>query len=121
MGSFDLIQGLSTLESLRGFESSRILPSVLPVMPCRHRVGSTDLSRLMERCCHRPGQCYLPDKEFRSSIFFYVNQSHRKNNASSHCSCMSPCRWDYIFTDGEVGVWRVVSEDSDHLPISLSC
>src|SRR6185437_4459741 len=19
----------------------------------------------MERCCHRPGQCYLPDKEFR--------------------------------------------------------
>jgi hypothetical protein len=31
MGSFDLIQGLSTLESLRGFELLRILPSVLPV------------------------------------------------------------------------------------------
>ena len=28
---------------------------------------------------------------------------------------MSPCRSDYIFTDKEVGVWRVVSEDSDHL------
>jgi hypothetical protein len=27
---------------------------------------------------------------------------------------MSPCRSDYIFTDEEVGVWRVVSEDSDH-------
>jgi len=24
---------------------------------------------------------------------------------------MSPCRSDYIFTDGEVGVWHVVSED----------
>jgi hypothetical protein len=29
------------------------------------REGSTDLSRLNERCCHRSGQCYLPDKEFR--------------------------------------------------------
>jgi hypothetical protein len=26
---------------------------------------------------------------------------------------MSPCRWDYIFTDF-VGVRHVVSEDSDH-------
>ena len=31
----------------------------------KRRVGFTDLSRLLERCCHRPGQCYLPDKEFR--------------------------------------------------------
>ena len=29
-------------------------------------------------------------------------------------SCMSPCRSDYIFTDEDVGVWHVVSEDSDH-------
>jgi hypothetical protein len=28
---------------------------------------------------------------------------------------MSPCRSDYIFTDKQVGVWHVVSEDSDHL------
>ena len=28
---------------------------------------------------------------------------------------MSPCRSDYIFTDNKVGVWRVVSEDSDHV------
>jgi uncharacterized protein (UPF0179 family) len=28
---------------------------------------------------------------------------------------MSPCRWDYIFTDMIAGVWRVVSEDSDHI------
>jgi hypothetical protein len=27
---------------------------------------------------------------------------------------MSPCRSDYIFTDKQVGVWHVVSEDSDH-------
>ena len=31
----------------------------------KRRVGFTDLSRLLERCCHRPGQCHLPDKEFR--------------------------------------------------------
>ena len=29
-------------------------------------------------------------------------------------SCMSPCRRDYIFADRRAGVWRVVSEDSDH-------
>ena len=28
---------------------------------------------------------------------------------------MSPCSSDYIFTDKKVGVWRVVSEDSDYL------
>ena len=33
---------------------------------------------------------------------------------------MSPCRWDYIFTDKEVGVWRVVSEDSDHFGARLA-
>ena len=27
---------------------------------------------------------------------------------------MSPCRSYYIFTDKHIGVWRVVSEDSDH-------
>src|SRR5437764_1823240 len=32
--SFDPIQGVSTLESLRGFVSPRILPSVLPATPC---------------------------------------------------------------------------------------
>jgi len=26
---------------------------------------------------------------------------------------MSPCRWDYIFIEGSLDVWRVVSEDSD--------
>jgi hypothetical protein len=31
----------------------------------KRRVGFTDLSRLLERCCHRPGQFHLPDKEFR--------------------------------------------------------
>jgi hypothetical protein len=33
---------------------------------------------------------------------------------------MSPCRSDYIFTDKQVGVWRVVSEDSDHLSSRLA-
>src|SRR3974390_1163071 len=46
MESSDSIQGLSTLESLRGSELPRILPSVWPAIPCRYRVGSTDLSRL---------------------------------------------------------------------------
>src|SRR5882724_2137166 len=54
----------------------------------------------MERCCHRPGQCYLPDKEFR-----YLR--HR-------VSLMSPSRSDYIFTTLGEWVWRVVSEDSSN-------
>src|ERR1043166_2697058 len=33
---------------------------------CMRRQGFTDLSRLMGRDRSRPGQCYLPDKEFRS-------------------------------------------------------
>jgi hypothetical protein len=33
---------------------------------------------------------------------------------SFNSSCMSPCRSDYIFTDKHIGVWHVVSEDSDH-------
>jgi hypothetical protein len=33
---------------------------------------------------------------------------------------MSPCRSDYIFTDKEVGVWHVVSEDSDHFSAWLT-
>ena len=33
---------------------------------------------------------------------------------------MSPCRWDYIFADEQVGVWHVVSEDSDHLSARLA-
>jgi hypothetical protein len=39
---------------------------------------------------------------------------------SLRSSCMSPCRSDYIFTDEEVGVWRVVSEDSDHFRARLT-
>src|ERR1700724_2386053 len=50
----------------------------------------------MERCCHRPGQCYLPDKEFR-----YLRHV---------VSLMSPSRSDYIFTTLGEWVWRVVSE-----------
>jgi hypothetical protein len=37
-----------------------------------------------------------------------------------HSSCMSPCRSDYIFTDMIVGVWHVVSEDSDQLSTWLA-
>src|SRR2546423_5925002 len=69
MKSCDSIQGVSTLESLRGFVLSRILPSVLPATPLQERrEGFTDLSRLNERNHFRSGQCYLPDKEFRSDL-----------------------------------------------------
>src|SRR5579859_7255106 len=62
----------------------------------------------MKRCCHRPGQCHLPDKEFR-----YLRHV---------VSLMSPSRSDYIFTAQGERVWRVVSEDSsNHLRLrSLS-
>jgi hypothetical protein len=33
---------------------------------------------------------------------------------------MSPCRSDYIFTDKHIGVWHVVSEDSDHFRSGLA-
>lgn len=33
---------------------------------------------------------------------------------------MSPCRSDYIFTNEQVGVWHVVSEDSDHFSAWLA-
>ena len=33
---------------------------------------------------------------------------------------MSPCSSDYIFTDKQVGVRRVVSEDSDHFGAGLA-
>ena len=78
-------------------------------------MGFTDLSRLLERCCHRPGQCYLPDKEFRSAMLLISKVIYLEIKMSSNSSCMSPCRSDYIFADVIVGVRHVVSEDSDQL------
>ena len=59
----------------------------------------------MRRCCHRPGQCYLPDKEFR-----YLRHV---------VSLMSPSRSDYIFTTQVEWVWRVVSEDSTNRTLEV--
>ena len=56
-------EGSQTLESLRGFDCSNLTLGI--TRDAKRREGSTDLSRLLERCCHRSGQCYLPDKEFR--------------------------------------------------------
>ena len=62
------IRGFSILESLRGFTSYReSYPRYHPRrIHVQRREGFTDLSRLIGRCRHRSGQCYLPDKEFRS-------------------------------------------------------
>ena len=65
MESGDPIRGHSTLESLRGFDCSNLTLGITRDARDKRREGSTDLSRLFERCRHRSGQCYLPDKEFR--------------------------------------------------------
>ena len=113
------IQGLSTLESLRGSESPRILPSVLPV------------TSLHETSCgfHRFEPVIGTMSPLSWAMFTYPtrNFAHllltclRRNALTgepnnvflSRCSCMSPCRWDYIFIEGSLDVWRLVSEDSD--------
>ena len=83
--------GISPL-SRYGIQLALVLPSVLPVTSCMNRrVGFTDLSRLLERCCHRPGQCYLPDKEFRLNSFPRSFHGLRKNDTSPY-SVIPACR-----------------------------
>jgi hypothetical protein len=63
----------------------------------KRRVGFTDLSRLLERCCHRPGQCYLPDKEFRYlRTVLYVTNQHTHVCCSRSRSGFGPDRFLHI-------------------------
>ncbi len=83
-----------------------------------HRSGSTDLSRFAGRDRSRPGQCHLPDKEFR-----YLRTVHDcyarplliGGADISAALSTSPWRSDYIITTRVDRVWRVVSEDSRSL------
>ena len=73
----------------------------------------------MKRCCHRSGQCYLPDKEFRylrtvQCVAIDADASVVRSSASK-TSCISLCRSDCIIhdlTNFAVVAWRAVSEDS---------
>jgi hypothetical protein len=72
-----------------------------------------------------PGNVTYPTRNFALTLTaVFVQKCSTFTELSdvflSRCSCMSPCRWDYIFIDENVDVWRVVSEDSD-LSIGLSC
>jgi hypothetical protein len=68
--AFRLHPGISPL-SRYGDRIAPVLPSVLPVAPCRRREGSTDLSWKCGRDRSRPGQFHLPDKEFRLILLLH--------------------------------------------------
>ena len=60
---------------------------------------------------------HLPDKEFRLSLTQAYR--HERESTSGALPCMSPCRWDHIFSSREPsGVWslRILLARS-----SLSC
>jgi hypothetical protein len=40
----------------------------------KRRVGSTDLSRLLEQCCHCPGQCYFTRQGISLDLTFVIVQ-----------------------------------------------
>jgi hypothetical protein len=54
---------------------------------------------------------HLPDKEFR--LRPYLSITAQAEGTSGASPCMSPCRWDHIFSSNRA-VWRMVSEDSAH-------
>src|SRR5207302_2027798 len=93
----------------------RSYPRYYPRHSCKHREGSTDLSRLNGQDRSWPGQCDLPDKELRYLRTVHVCYStSRSGQVISAQLCMSPCRSDYIILRGTRAseVWRIVSEDS---------
>ena len=107
----DSIQGSQPL-SRYGDRRVTVLPSVLPVVSLqRYRVGFTDLSRLLGRDRSRHGQCYLPDKEFRSLCYPFAS---KRSNGDRTFLPASVCRHTVrtISYPTRIGFWRTVSEDS---------
>jgi len=69
----------------------------------------------MERDRSRPGQCYLPDKEFRylrTVRHCYSRPGEVGGSVISAELFASPRRPDYPITTRASRVWRLVSEDS---------
>src|ERR1700676_2148777 len=78
MGSFDLIQGLSTLESLRGFELLRILPSVLPVISLQTSCGFHRFEPVeWNGVATAPGNVTYPTRNFATLGPFILFRSAR--------------------------------------------
>ena len=95
-----------TPESLRGSESLRILPSVLPVTSLHETSFGLHRFEPVVGAVLPPSWAMSLTRQGISLIVFFHVKPHRTNNVFlSHCSCMSPCRWDYIFT-AEVQVPR---------------
>src|SRR6516165_1153801 len=86
----------------------------------KRRVGFTDLSRLLVRCCHRPGQCHLPDKEFRylRTVLNVTNQhacAWFAKTTRLRTRLLPAYRYaarTVSSTRTSSGAWRAVSEDS---------
>ena len=84
-------------------------------------MGFTDLSRLYKRNRFRSGQCYLPDKEFRSDkSLIYLGLLSRVNPMSFLLILHVAMQMGLYLHRQAVGVWRVVSEDSDHFGARLA-
>ena len=114
MESFESIQGLSTLESLRGSELLRILPSVLPVTSLHetscglHRfepVDGTVLPPPRAMLLTRQGISLRAMLLIKKILFLSINdESH------THPACRHADRT--ISSLARASVRRVVSEDS---------
>src|ERR1700676_2327528 len=64
-------RGSQASESLRGLLLRAVLPSVLPAAHLQEAPGGVHrFEPVYRRDRSRPGQCYLPDKEFRLSCYF---------------------------------------------------
>jgi len=91
--------GISPL-SRYGIQLALVLPSVLPVTSLHETSCGLHRFEPVAGAVLPPSWAMsLTRQGISLNVFFHVNQSHRTNNVFlSHCSCMSPCRWDYIFT-----------------------
>jgi len=105
-----------------GFQPLLDLPSVLPVTSLQTSCGLHRFEPVIERCRHRPGQCYLPDKEFRLGLTFVFVQKCTLTGVKQrvpftlllHVAMQMGLYLHQRCASLVVSVWRVVSEDSDH-------
>ena len=111
MESGDSIQGSQPLSRYGDRRADDLTLGITRGTPARHRVGSTELSRFFGRDCSRHGQCYLPDKEFRSLCYPF---SLIRSNGDRTFLPVSACRHAgrTISYPTRIGFRRTVSEDS---------
>ena len=102
-----------------------ILPSVLPSVRLRAPVGFHRFEPVDGRDHSRPGQCDLPDKEFRylRTVRLIVTPDRGDQGLGHFCRALHVAMQTGLYhREFITRVWRVVSEDSAGLLTrSLSC